>query len=56
MLASNRVREEGSHSVAEESPCAVGTSELRPKGRDGAVCESRAASGFDLRGQELQNS
>lgn len=56
VMASNRVRGGASYSVAEESPCAVVTSELRPKGQDGAILESRATSGFGLRGQELQDS
>ena len=56
VMVSDRVGGGASHSVAEESPCAAGTSELKPKWRDGVVCESRAASGFGLRWQELQNS
>lgn len=48
VMASNRVRGGASYSVAEESPCLVVTSELRPKGTDRAVLQTRAPSGFDL--------
>lgn len=56
MIASNRVRGEALYSVVKESLSVVVTSELRPKGKDGSTLESKAASGFGLKWQELQHS
>lgn len=55
-MASNRVSVEASYSVAKESLSIVVTSELRPKGKDGSTLESKAASGFGLKQQELKHS